>query len=131
LERQIEQELSEYFAGVRQAFTFPVRTEGTEFQQRVWHQLQQIPYGATLTYGELAKIIGKPRAYRAVGTANGKNPVPIVVPCHRVVAAGGKLGGYGGGLSLKRKLLELENRNSAIPEGPSTLGSRGTAIASP
>lgn len=108
LERRVARQLEEYLAGNRTEFRFPIVTQGTEFQQRVWHELERIPYGKTVTYGELARRIGHPKAFRAVGTANGRNPIPIVIPCHRVVAAGGKLGGYGGGLNLKRRLLELE-----------------------
>ncbi len=128
-ERQVACELTEYFAGTRREFTFPVLTEGTEFQQRVWHQLEKIPYGETVTYGELARIIGRPRASRAVGTANGSNPIPIVIPCHRVVAAGGKLGGYGGGLSLKKKLLELESRHADLPGAGSESHRQGASVA--
>lgn len=112
LERRIARELKEYFAGARTEFTFPIEPEGTEFHRRVWRQVARIPYGKTKTYGEIARAIKKPGAARAVGTANGKNPIPIVVPCHRVVAAAGKLGGFGGGLPLKRKLLDLECADS-------------------
>lgn len=112
LELQVARELGEYFAGTRTGFTFAWLTEGTEFQERVWRELEKIPYGATVTYGELARLLGQPGASRAVGTANGRNPIPIVIPCHRVVASGGGLGGYGGGLPLKRRLLELESRHS-------------------
>ena len=89
---------------------FELDLRGTDFQRRVWGGLQEIPYGETRTYAELAESIDAPRATRAVGTANGSNPVSLVVPCHRVVAAGGRLGGYGGGLDLKRRLLALEQR---------------------
>ncbi len=114
LELQVSRELEEYFAGKRKEFTFPIRTEGNQFYLSVWHELEQIAYGETVTYGDLARVVGKPGAARAVGTANGRNPIPIVIPCHRVVAAGGKLGGYGGGLPLKRKLLDLEASNSTV-----------------
>ena len=114
LERQIAKELQEYFAGTRTAFTFPVEADGTDFNRKVWEQVSRIPYGKTKTYGEIARTIKKPGASRAVGTANGRNPIPIVIPCHRVVAAGGKLGGFGGGLPLKRKLLDLECSNSPV-----------------
>ncbi len=110
-ERRIARELRDYCAGKRTQFTFPVRPAGTDFNQRVWQELARIPYGETRTYGQLARTIGRPKAARAVGTANGRNPIPIVLPCHRVVASGGKLGGYGGGLELKRKLLELESHH--------------------
>ena len=113
-ERQVAQQLSEYLAGRRDEFTFPTEPEGTDFDRSVWDQLARIPYGETRTYGQVARAIGKPKAARAVGTANGRNPIPIVVPCHRVVAGGGKLGGFGGGLSLKRKLLQLEAAKSPV-----------------
>ena len=112
LERQVADELKRYFTGQLKSFTFPIRTEGTEFNRRVWHELEKVPYGETISYGELAHRVGNPKAARAVGTANGRNPIPIVIPCHRVVAAGGKLGGYGGGLALKRRLLDLEAANT-------------------
>jgi O-6-methylguanine DNA methyltransferase len=104
---RLERELAEYFAGSRQRFTVAVRLRGTVFQQRVWAALCEIPHGRTISYAELASRIGNPRACRAVGGANGANPIAIVIPCHRVIAAGG-LGGYGGGLWRKRRLLELE-----------------------
>ncbi len=110
LERQVAMELGEYFAGTRSRFTFPLSPSGTEFERRVWDALQRIPYGDTRTYGEIATSLGHPGAARAVGSANHKNPIPIVIPCHRVVRSGGGLGGYGGGLELKRKLLNLEAR---------------------
>ena len=100
----------EYLHGKRTAFTFPIRPAGTPFELAVWQALERIPYGATRTYGEIAHDVGRPGAARAIGQANHKNPIPIVIPCHRVVAAGGKLGGYGGGLNLKRRLLDLETR---------------------
>jgi methylated-DNA-[protein]-cysteine S-methyltransferase len=109
LERRVSAELQEYAAGERTEFTFPIAPVGTEFDHQVWDAVAAIPYGETRTYGEIATSIGKPGAARAVGTANGRNPVPPVIPCHRVVAAGGKLGGYGGGLDLKRRLLALES----------------------
>jgi O-6-methylguanine DNA methyltransferase len=101
-------QLEEYFAGQRKVFDLPLDLRGTGFQLSVWRALRQIPFGETRTYAEVARAIGAPRAVRAVGAANGSNPVPIIVPCHRVVASGGGLGGYGGGLDLKRKLLDLE-----------------------
>ncbi len=107
-ERGVAQQLAEYLAGSRTAFTVPTAPAGTPFQQAVWTQLCAIPYGRTLTYGEVAAAIGNRGAARAVGMANHRNPVPIMIPCHRVIAAGGKLGGYGGGLQLKRQLLQLE-----------------------
>ena len=111
-EKLVAEELKEYFAGKRRTFTFPLEPEGTAFEKRVWKALEKIPYGATRTYGDIARSIGNPSAARAVGAANRRNPIPIVVPCHRVVAAGGKLGGFGGGLPLKKKLLSLEGANS-------------------
>lgn len=107
-EHQVAQELTEYLTGARSRFTFHVSPTGTPFERRCWDALQQIPYGETRTYGEIARTVGTPNGARAVGSANHKNPIPIVIPCHRVVAAGGGLGGYGGGLDLKRRLLALE-----------------------
>ncbi len=108
LERAVAEQLAEYLAGTRTAFTVPTAPVGTPFQQAVWKQLLTIPYGRTQTYGEVAAAVGNRGAARAVGMANHRNPIPIIIPCHRVVAAGGKLGGYGGGLQLKRRLLRLE-----------------------
>ena len=105
---QAVEQLTAYFAGELFEFDLPLRLEGTPFQRRVWAALQDIPYGETTSYGKLAAAIGQPTASRAVGMANGRNPVGIVVPCHRVIGAGGKLVGYGGGLPRKAKLLELE-----------------------
>ncbi|MGH9103084.1 MAG: methylated-DNA--[protein]-cysteine S-methyltransferase [Acidimicrobiales bacterium] len=101
-------QLKEYFAGQRDRFDLPLRLAGTAFQRQVWWALGDIPYGETITYAQLARMVGRPRAFRAVGQANGANPVPIVLPCHRVVASGGGLGGYGGGVPMKRRLLDLE-----------------------
>jgi len=101
-------QLREYFAGTRRDFDVPYELRGTEFQCRVWETLAEIPYGDTISYATLAAMVGRPGAYRAVGQANGANPIPIVLPCHRVVASGGGIGGYGGGLDLKRALLSLE-----------------------
>ncbi|MEZ5491622.1 MAG: methylated-DNA--[protein]-cysteine S-methyltransferase [Gammaproteobacteria bacterium] len=101
-------QLVEYFAGQRRVFTIPIAPQGTEFQLRVWGALVSIPYGETLSYGELARQIGKPSASRAVGAANGRNPIPIIIPCHRVIGASGRLVGFGGGLGVKQKLLALE-----------------------
>ncbi|MDO5629275.1 MAG: methylated-DNA--[protein]-cysteine S-methyltransferase [Mobilicoccus sp.] len=105
---EARRQLTEYFAGARQGFDLPVRSPGTEFQQRVWAALERIPYGETWSYARLATEIGNPKAARAVGLANGRNPVSIVVPCHRVVGASGALTGYGGGVENKRILLDLE-----------------------
>jgi methylated-DNA-[protein]-cysteine S-methyltransferase len=101
-------QLEEYFAGKRRRFDLPLELDGTAFQRDVWRALADIPYGSTISYAELAAMVGRPTAYRAVGQANGSNPIPIVLPCHRVVASGGRIGGYGGGLPTKRKLLALE-----------------------
>jgi len=103
-------ELAAYFAGERRVFTVPLAPVGTDFQLRVWAALREIPFGETTTYGEIAARIGNPRACRAVGQANNRNPLPIFIPCHRVIGAGGRLTGYAGGLEVKRRLLELERR---------------------
>jgi methylated-DNA-[protein]-cysteine S-methyltransferase len=109
-----ETELKEYFAGQRTEFEVPLTLVGTPFQQRVWTALQDIPYGATTSYGELADRLGQPTASRAVGLANGKNPISIIVPCHRVVGASGSLTGYGGGLERKRYLLDFEQERETL-----------------
>jgi len=105
-------QLQEYFAGKRTGFDLPLAPKGTEFQRAVWRQLQDIPYGETISYGELARRVGNPKAARAVGSANGANPLPIVIPCHRVIAGDGSIGGFGGGLPTKEILLALEQRTS-------------------
>jgi methylated-DNA-[protein]-cysteine S-methyltransferase len=105
-------QLSEYFDGQRREFELPVKLDGTEFQVNVLRALQRIPYGDTVTYGEIAKRIGRPRAVRAVGAANGRNPIPIVIPCHRVIGSTGDLTGFGGGLDTKEALLRLEAENT-------------------
>ncbi len=110
-------QLSEYFCGQRRAFDLPLALEGTAFQRRVWDALLGIGYGQTVSYGQLADRIGRPTAARAVGLANGRNPVSIIVPCHRVVGSDGSLTGYDGGLGNKRRLLELEQRVSRDPAG--------------
>jgi methylated-DNA-[protein]-cysteine S-methyltransferase len=107
------QQLEEYFAGQRTAFDLPLKLIGTEFQRRVWTELTRIPYGETISYGELARRLGQPGAARAVGLANGRNPVGIIVPCHRVIGASGDLTGYGGGLHRKRQLLDHERHQRA------------------
>lgn len=101
-------QLREYFAGDRRQFDLPLKLSGTDFQVSVLRALQEIPYGETVSYGEIAKRIGRPRAVRAVGAANGRNPLPIVVPCHRVIGSTGDLTGFGGGLDTKEALLRLE-----------------------
>ncbi len=106
--REPIQQLHAYFAGDLEAFDLPLEPNGTEFQLAVWRELCGIPYGETISYGELARRIGNPNSSRAVGLANGANPIPIVIPCHRVIGSNGKLTGYGGGLPIKEKLLALE-----------------------
>lgn len=101
-------QLDEYFAGERKQFTFKLDLRGTDFQLACWRALLEIPYGETRTYADIARAVGKPQGYRAVGMANNRNPIAIVVPCHRVIASDGTLCGYGGGLDIKRTLLELE-----------------------
>lgn len=107
---QAAAELGEYFAGRRRDFSLPLAPRGTEFQQRVWSELQRIPCGETRTYGEIARAIGQPRACRAVGMANNRNPIAILIPCHRVIGRNGSLTGYAAGLTVKQQLLELERR---------------------
>lgn len=105
-------QLTEYFAGARHQFELPLQPAGTLFQQKVWEELQRIPYGQTITYGQLAARCGQPKAARAVGSANGKNPIFIIVPCHRVIQSGGKTGGYAYGSAMKDFLLELERKTN-------------------
>ncbi len=106
--REYVHQLKEYFAGQRREFSFRLDLRGTPFQVRCWQALLDIPYGETRTYADMARAVGCPQGYRAVGLANNRNPIAIVVPCHRVIASDGSLCGYGGGLDVKRKLLELE-----------------------
>jgi methylated-DNA-[protein]-cysteine S-methyltransferase len=106
--QEARRQLDAYFAGQLMQFDLPLAPEGTDFQKRVWTELQNIPFGETITYGELARRLGNPNASRAVGLANGRNPLSILIPCHRVVGANGKLTGYSGGLSRKEALLKLE-----------------------
>jgi methylated-DNA-[protein]-cysteine S-methyltransferase len=115
---QAEDELQEYFAGDRTAFELPTAARGNAFQRRVWALLREIPYGETRSYGALARELGDPRLARAVGSANARNPIGIVVPCHRMIGSDGSLTGYAGGLERKRLLLELEAR---VREGSATL----------
>jgi len=121
--REAVAQLEAYFAGELSRFDVPLALEGTPFQQECWSTLRTIPYGQTITYGELAQRIGRPSAYRAVGAANGSNPIPIIVPCHRVIGSNGSLTGFGGGLSVKRRLLELELRHRLAlePDSPRDL----------
>lgn len=109
---KLRQQLKEYFKGKRKEFDISLDLVGTDFQKKVWKSLMQIPYGSTISYGEQAKRIGKPKAVRAVANANAKNKISIILPCHRVIGANGKLTGYGGGLWRKEKLLELEKQHS-------------------
>ena len=106
--KKVIKQLDEYFAGKRRVFDLDLAPEGTEFQQSVWQALTEIPYGETWSYGQLAQHIGKPKASRAVGAANGINPIPVIIPCHRVIGADGSLTGYSGGLWRKQRLIELE-----------------------
>lgn len=105
-------QLNEYFAGERQDFDLPLRLDGTEFQLLVLQELRRIPYGETASYRDVAERIGRPKAMRAVGAANGRNPIPIIVPCHRVIGSSGDLTGFGGGLDTKEALLRLESENA-------------------
>ena len=110
---ETERQLREYFTGQRQRFELPLAPRGSAFQLRVWKALEQIPYGRTRTYGELARELGEPGAAQAVGAANGRNPLAVVVPCHRVIGSDGTLTGYAGGLERKRQLLDLEAASSS------------------
>lgn len=114
------QELEEYFAGVRRTFTIPLAPAGTAFQTAVWDALLEIPYGTTASYRDVAARIGNPNAAMAVGQANSRNPIPVIIPCHRVVGADGRLTGYAGGLEAKRILLDMENRQAPemLPAAP-------------
>ena len=116
-----EKELQEYFRGERRVFDLPVAPAGTPFQQRVWQELCRIPYGHTATYGEIARRIGLPKGPRAIGQANHRNPIPILIPCHRVIAAQGAPGGYGGGLDIKIRLLKLEGTRMIVDSAAHTV----------
>jgi methylated-DNA-[protein]-cysteine S-methyltransferase len=111
-------QLDEYFAGKRTVFELPLATEGTRFQEAVWEELQRIPYGKTISYAQLAQAVDNPKACRAAGSANGKNPIAIIIPCHRVINADGKLGGYAYGLDVKKQLLDLEENRSKSTQIP-------------
>lgn len=111
----VARQLGQYFAGERTVFDVPLRASGGPFEQQVWAELKRIPYGTTATYGELARRLGRPAAARAVGAANGRNPIALIVPCHRVIGADGSLTGYAGGLNCKRALLALEAGNTLVP----------------
>ena len=106
---EVVDQLQSYFAGERKNFELPLVLQGTDFQKRVWTALQKIPYGETISYKKLAETVGSPKAVRAVGAASGANPIPIIIPCHRVIGQDGSLTGFGGGLPLKKRLLELES----------------------
>jgi methylated-DNA-[protein]-cysteine S-methyltransferase len=112
--RETVSQLRAYFAGELENFDLQLAPEGTPFQLAVWNRLCEIPYGEAISYGELARRVGNPNASRAVGLANGSNPIPIIIPCHRVIGSNGKLTGYGGGLPIKEKLLALEQRQLAL-----------------
>jgi methylated-DNA-[protein]-cysteine S-methyltransferase len=114
--REVIAQLEAYFEGRLSRFELPLAPEGTAFQNQCWSMLRTIPYGQTVSYGEIARRVGRPNAFRAVGAANGRNPIPIIIPCHRVVGADGSLTGFGGGLEIKRRLLELEQRHRAALE---------------
>jgi methylated-DNA-[protein]-cysteine S-methyltransferase len=111
--REVASQLTGYFDGMLTQFDVPMEPAGTEFQRRVWQALCTIPYGQTISYAELADRVGSPRAFRAVGSANGRNPIAVIVPCHRVIAADGGLGGYSGGLDRKAWLLDLERKRTS------------------
>jgi methylated-DNA-[protein]-cysteine S-methyltransferase len=117
---EVAAQLTEYFAGQRRDFDLPLAFSGTPFQQRVWTALREVPYGETVSYGQLAGILGRPTAARAVGLANGKNPIGIIVPCHRVVGSTGDLTGYGGGLERKRYLLDFERGDALFSRAVGT-----------
>jgi len=109
------EQLTAYFAGKRKTFDLPLKPTGTEFQLQVLAELQKIPYGTTVSYGDIASRIGRPKAVRAVGAANGRNPLPIIIPCHRVIGASGDMTGFGGGIPTKKALLRLELEHSQFP----------------
>ena len=111
---ETKKQLQEYFDGTRQKFDLPLSPQGTPFQSQVWQALLKIPYGETRSYQQIASMVGNPKACRAVGSANGKNPIMILIPCHRVITAGGKIGGYAGGLPMKKALLELETKRRSL-----------------
>ena len=119
--REVIRQLRAYFAGELREFDLPLAPEGPVFHHRVWRELCNIPYGETISYGELARRIGSPNASRAVGRANGANPIPIVIPCHRVIGSNGKLTGYGGGLPRKEFLLALERNQMPLPWGANSV----------
>ena len=111
---EAKRQLTQYFEGAREQFDIPLEAGGTDFQREVWESLRRIPYGEQRSYGDIARDIGRPKAVRAVGAANGRNPIPIIVPCHRVIGSNGTLTGFAGGLALKRELLALEGAQSEL-----------------
>jgi methylated-DNA-[protein]-cysteine S-methyltransferase len=113
-------QLTEYFEGKRNDFDVPLELKGSDFQKKVWNELRNIPYGETISYGDLARRVGNPSAARAVGSANARNPIPIIVPCHRVIGTNGSLVGFGGGLSTKSYLLGLESGTAEVAPSPSS-----------
>lgn len=121
LAKLVFRQLDEYFAGTRKAFDFPYRLHGTPFQKAVWAALREIPYGETRSYKDIAKAVGRPNAFRAVGMANHANPIFIAIPCHRVIGTNGSLVGYGGGLEMKKALLELERSSRGSAEANADL----------
>jgi len=127
--REAAVQIDAYLKGERRVFDLPLAPRGTEFQRRVWQELERIPYAHTCAYGDIARSMGKSNATRAVGAANGKNPISIIVPCHRVVGANGKLTGYGGGLRAKMWLLTLERRGRAAADASTAAGATSTAAA--
>ena len=112
LHRKAAEQLREYFDGKRKVFDLPLAPVGTEFQMRCWDALLEVPYGETRSYGDIARAAGSPKGFRAVGMANNRNPIAIIIPCHRIIGSNGKLVGYGGGLDIKEFLLELERKNA-------------------
>jgi methylated-DNA-[protein]-cysteine S-methyltransferase len=112
--QRVRQQLEQYFAGERRTFDVPLAPDGTDFQRAVWHALTTIPYGTTCAYSDIAQRVDHPRAVRAVGAANGANPIPIIIPCHRVIGLDGSLTGFGGGIETKRWLLDLERSRSGL-----------------
>ncbi|MDE0030841.1 MAG: methylated-DNA--[protein]-cysteine S-methyltransferase [Deltaproteobacteria bacterium] len=128
---EARRQLDEYFAGRRKAFHLPVAPAGTPFQLRAWRALQDIPYGETRSYGEQARALGQSAAVRAVGAANGRNPIPIIIPCHRVIGGDGRLTGYAGGLDIKKYLLDLERRHVVGNMREAATGLRSGTTADP
>ncbi len=114
LHQEVSKQLGEYFSGRRKVFDLPLAPEGTDFQKRCWEALLKVPYGETRSYGDIARAVGSPRGFRAVGMANNRNPIAIIIPCHRIIGSDGKLVGFGGGLEIKEFLLDLERKHADI-----------------